>query len=274
MSAVEKRVIIALQRRGNVGKSTTLGIFAQYLEQHGLPWRGFDLDSEHKNFSRLFPEQVTLVEIGDEPEADIIRLARASFETPLLLIDPRAHQNDLILRAWDIIRFAETFSAAGGRATVILFAADDLEVMTDIDATVSRLQGTVDYVVVKNRARAPRTRMFDGSELEADLHGIGAVELEVPSLLAPARNHLAALEAELGRGVTHLEAVANRKLPLDGMMRLVIDDWLRGLFRRIDPISPHLMPAAYASKVAPVDTAPRVDVPSKKRGAKINRTNL
>ncbi len=263
-----------MQARGNVGKSTILGVIAGWLEQRGIEWRGFDLDPDHRSFARLFPEKVALVPLGDEPEGDLIKLLRGCAGLPVTVIDPRAHLSEILIRGFEMIRFPETFAEAEGRVTVLLFPADDLEVMTDMDQTVSRLGGAVDYVVVKNRARAPRTRMFDGSELEADLQTLGAETLEFPALLSIARNHLAALEADLGRGVCHAEAVMNLELPVDFLVRMVIEDWLKGLFRKFDGIAGKLLPAELAARF----DSPQAPSPSERtavrRGAKINRGNL
>ena len=273
-ASIRHRLVTCLQRRGNIGKSTTLAVLGQYLDQRGVPWQGFDLDGDHRSLSRLFPGQVTLRELGTEPEGDIIALARQATSTPVTVADPRAHLAEVVLRGWRMIRFPETFTASAGRITTLLFPGDDLEILTDLDGVVTQLGDAVDYVVVRNPARQPRTRMFDGSELEADLQKLGAAFLEIPPLLALARNHLAALEAELGRGVTHLEAAANRDLPLDGMARLVIRDWLQTVFRRFDAIAHHLLPAEFAAQVKPADTKPGSESPRATRGAKINRHNL
>lgn len=102
---------------------------------------------------------------------------------------------------------------------------------------------------------------------------LGTVTLEVPVLLAMARNQLAVLEAELGRGVCHVEAVANRELPLDSMVRMIVDDWVRGLFRRLDEIAPALLPTDLASAIAAPPKAGPLPA-AVRRGAKINRTDL
>jgi hypothetical protein len=269
---VTHRLLVPVQARGNVGKSTILNALAGWLEQHAVAWRGFDLDPDHRSFERCFPATVTWQPLGEEPEGDLIKLLRSCTANPVTVLDPRAHLNEIVLRSWEMIRFPDSFAAAGGRITVLLFPADDLEVMTDLDRTVSRLAGTVDYVVIKNRARAPRTRMFDGSELEADLHHLGAAVVEVPVLLSMARNHLAALEAALGRGVPHLEAVANRELPLDPMVRLIIEDWTKTLFRRFDRVAAALVPTNLAAAVAAPEASSTAAV-NIRRGAKINRGN-
>jgi hypothetical protein len=272
-SSICHRLIVPVQARGNVGKSTTLGAVAGWLEQHAVAWRGFDLDPDHRSFARLFPEMVTLTPLGDEPEGDLIKLLRDCTSRPVTVVDPRAHLSGVLIRSFEMIRFTEVFASTAGRATILLFPADDLEVMTDLDQTVSQLGGAVDYVVVKNRARAPRTRMFDGSELEAELQSMDAVVLEVPALLSLARNSLAALEADLGRGISHVEAVVNGDLALDPLVRMVIEDWTKVLFRRLDRIAQKLLPTDLAGKISPEPMAATSAVPIR-RGAKINRANL
>jgi hypothetical protein len=93
--------------------------------------------------------------------------------------------------------------------------------------------------------------MFDGSELEGELQALGADVLEFPALLSIARNHLAALEADLGRGVCHAEAVMNLELPLDSLVRMVIEDWIKGIFRKFDRIAGKLLPADLAAGLTP-----------------------
>jgi hypothetical protein len=271
--SIRHRLIVPVQARGNVGKSTTLGALAGWLEQYAVEWQGFDLDPDHRSFARQFPETVTLTPLGDEPEGDLIKILRTCASRSVTVVDPRAHLSEVFIRGFEMIRFSDSFGATEGRVTVLLFPADDLEVMTDLDHTVSRLGGSVDYVVVKNQARAPRTRMFDESELEAELLSLGAVVLEVPALLSLARNHLAALEADLGRGVSHVEAVMNGDLALDPLVRMVIEDWTKGLFRRFNRIAYKLLPTDLAAGMNSDQAPPSAGV-AIRRGAKINRENL
>ena len=267
------RLVVAVQTRGNLGKSLAINGLCDWLKKNQIEWCGFDLDADHQSLARVFPGAVSLVELGEEPEGDLIRILKHCVQSPITVIDPRAHMSQVILRTWEMLRFPESFAEAGGRITVLLFVADDLEVMTDIDQTVTRLGDSVDYVVVKNRARAPRTRMHDGSELESCLNEFGAEELEIPVLLSLARNQLAAQEAALGRGISYVEAIANRDLKFDPMVRLIIEDWIKTLFRRLDRLSGKFLTTALAGKIAPVDTRPLMSAPVI-RGAKINRNNL
>lgn len=270
---IQHRLLIPLMLRGNIGKSVLLSLVAQWLAQREILWAGVDWDNDHQSFSRLFPDEVRLAPLGEEPEGDILKLLRICPNNPLFLADPRAHLSDVIIRSWKIVQFPEAFARDGGRITIFLFPGEDLEVLTDIDRTVGLLGNLVDYIVVKNRARAPRTRMYDGSALESDLLSLGAEVLEIPVLLSMARNHLAALEAELGRGVTHVEAIANKQLPLDPMVRLIIEDWVKGIFRRLDALAPQLLPSALIANIPKQETPYRTLQPIR-RGSKINRDNL
>jgi hypothetical protein len=267
-------IIVPVVKRGNLGKSTFISQLASWLNYLEVPWQGFDLDADHSSFSRLFPESVQLIGLGAEPEGDLLNVIRRANAAPVTLIDPRAHLSQHLLRAWELTRFPENFKENKGRITVLIFPADDLEVMCDMDTVISELTNRVEYVVVKNPAKSPRTRMFDGSELEQELQQLDAKFLEMPALLSLARNHLAALEAELGRGVSALEAISNRELPLDNMVRLVIDDWVRNVFRRFQGIAERILPNSHLQKAVSVDGNTKRKAPVVVRGAKINRTNL
>ena len=83
-----------------MGKSTILGVIAGWLEQGGIEWHGFDLDPDHRSFARLFPENVALAPLGDEPEGDLIKLLRGCAGLPVIVIDPRAHLREILIRGF------------------------------------------------------------------------------------------------------------------------------------------------------------------------------
>ncbi len=102
---INHRLLVPVQARGNVGKSTVLGVLASWLDQRSVEWHGFDLDPDHRCLERMFPEAVSLVPLGDEPEGDVVKLLRSCTTRPVTLIDPRAHLNEVLLRTWEMIRF-------------------------------------------------------------------------------------------------------------------------------------------------------------------------
>ncbi|MBT5902294.1 MAG: hypothetical protein HOH58_09320 [Opitutaceae bacterium] len=270
-----KRLVVALTQRGNTGKSTTVAAISQWWDHHSFEWRGFDLDPDHQSYSRWFPGQVNSVPLSEEPQGDAIRALRATLPHRISGIDPRAHLASLLLDAIETTQFTSLYASEGGRVTALLFPSDDLEIMDDIDGSVRRLGDSVDYLVVRNRARAPHTRMLDGSPLEQDLRKLGAGFVEIPCLLAIARNQLAAKESEQGRGITHVEAAMNDDLGFDVMTKMVIQSWVKGVFTRLDEVAHLLLPADDADGVISKKQPPPSPVASqRRRGANLNLSGI
>ena len=63
-----------------------------------------------------------------------------------------------------------------------MFPLDDMDVMTNLDELCQFCGSQVEYIVVKNPARAARTKMFDGSLLDAELKALGATIITLPLL--------------------------------------------------------------------------------------------
>src|SRR5204863_2593671 len=140
-------------------------------------------------------------------------------------------------------------AAWGVHLSVLFFPLDELSDLDDIARTVTELGPGVDWVMVRNARLQPRTRMFDGSELEAELLGLGAVTLQMPLLLSDTRAHLRAKEVRLGRALSFSEALKNPEVNLDLTHRLVLEDWLRRLFGQYDALAAHFLPPAEAARI-------------------------
>ena len=267
------RLLLPLQAKGDVGKSTELMAAASWLDNKGVEWRGFDLDDHNQTFSRVLPGKVSLVALGREPEDDIIGVLKQAGKWPVTLIDPRAHQSQDLLRTMEIVRFTEMASEKKGRITALVFVQDNLDIMQDIDSTTERLGESVDYLIVRNAFKNQRTKMFDGSQLQADLRAMGGAEMQMPVLLSSARNQVAKAEVKAGRGVSLAEAVENKELALDYTARLVIEDWLRIVYQEHDKVARVLLPTAELSKIQPKGE-PEQAKPAAVRGRKVNLDNL
>ena len=181
--------------------------------------------------------------------------------------------NDTSLKAMQMVEFTKRAADSAVRATVLLFPIDEISDMDDIATTVGALGSGVDWVLVKNKVKSPRTQMFDGSDLERELDAFGAVRLELPALLSDTRNHLRAVELEQGRGISPAEALRNPDLKMDTTHRIILEDWLRILFQRFEAIADHLLPTAEARTVK-ASIEPVIDKTLVRRGAKINRANI
>ncbi|VVM05521.1 hypothetical protein MAMC_00643 [Methylacidimicrobium cyclopophantes] len=274
---IQHRVTIPIQSKGNVGKSTDAIARLGWMSARGLSWQAFDLDVDNRTLSKAVPG-VRTVELSEEPETDLIRLFRSVAEAPLTLIDPRAHLSRILLRSLEAVHFFQYGSKEPDtRVTILFFPMDDLAVMDEIAEVVERVGNRADYVVVRNRARIPRIRMYEGSELEKELLALGAATLELPTLLSDTRDALAALEIGLQRSISPVQAVVDPDVKLDLIHRVILEDWLRLLFGRYERAAHHLLAEEDAEKVArsasslPDSERERT---GGRRGGKVNLQNL
>lgn len=269
---IKHRVIVPIQTRGNIGKSTEVIARAAWMTHRDVPWRGFDLDVHNRTFSDNYPDQVTLVECNQtEPEGDIIKILRKATQAEVTTIDPQAHMNATILRALEMIQFTESVGETGVRLTVLVYPIDETTDLDDITSTVEKLGDKADWVIVRNPARQPRTKLFDGSELERELLELGAATLRLPALLTDTRNVLRAHEAKLGRAISPSEAVVNREIGLDPSHRMIVSTWLKEAFKGFDAIAAHLLPRDRALSVTEKMATTETTTPApRRRGGKIN----
>jgi hypothetical protein len=269
--SVQHRVVAPLQVRGNLGKSTEAIVRGEWMRARRISWQGFDLDQDNRTLSEALPEEVQLVELSPEPVSDLVRILRATPKASVTSIDPRAHLHSLILETLKLLNFTEWGAALGVRLTVLVFPLDELSDLDDIARTVDALGPGVDWVIVRNARLQQRTRMFDGSELEAELLGLGAATLQVPLLLSDTRAHLRAKEVRLGRALSFAEALKNPDVGLDLTHRLVLEDWLRRLFGQYDALAAHFLSPEDAARLgAALEPAAAVPERPRKRGAKVN----
>jgi len=242
------------------------------MNQRGADWKGYDLDAFNRTLSTAYPETVVFIQPSEEPEGEIIRILRKIKEAAVTVVDPSAHMNQTILRALNMVRFHELAAAAQARITVLIYPIDEVSDMDDVSETVETLKDTVDWVVVRNRAKTPTTRFFDASELESRLTEYGAAYLEIPKLLSDTRNHLRAHEVRLGRGISPAEALKSPSVNVDLVHRIVLEDWLMNLFRNYDAIAWHLLPTADALNI--VQVSKTLKPGNRRRGGSINVNNI
>jgi hypothetical protein len=248
-SEIKYRAVVPIQTRGGLGKSTVAISQCAWMDRHGVPWRGYDLDVFNRTLSTTYPEEVMQIEPSREPEADIIKILRKVTQIPVSVIDPQAHMNKTILSAMAKVDFPKFAAQAQARATVLIFPIDEISDMEDISETVDTLGDSVDWVVVRNRERIPTTKFFDGSQLEKQLSAYHAASLEIPSLLTDTRNHLRGIQIKLGRAISPAEAVASGDLGIDLVHRIVLEKWLAEVFRHFSAIKSYLVPDAYGEKI-------------------------
>jgi len=261
-----------MQAKGNMGKSIEAAARACWLNQRGIPWQGFDLDGDNRTLSRLFPSQVMLSPLNGQAEDldELISILRKTTAKPVTLVDPRAHLDVQLMKALSATHFFDIAGVQNIGITLMVFPLDDLDVMTNLDAVCQFCGKQVDYVIVHNPARAPKTRMFAGSELEKELLDQGAVTITLPVLSEFVKLRLAKLEAGQQRGIPFNEAIGNDTLGLDIMARGVLQDWLATMFNQYDRIAAKLLPVVEAATIKPKIIPPIGEPLFAKRGAKVN----
>lgn len=270
-SEIKHRLVIPIQTRGNIGKSTEAVARCEWMLQRSVTWAGYDLDRFNRTLSTTYPASVQFIEPGDEPESAVISVFRRITRADVTLIDPSAHMDRVILDALRKVRFAEIAKGAQARLTVLLFPLDEVSDMDDIAQTVDALNSSADWIVVRNPAKIRATKFFDGSELESSLQSLGAAFLEIPALLSDTRNHLRALEIQLGRAFSPAESLKNPDVKVNLVHRMILEDWLQQMFRHFDAIASHLLPSAAAQALG-VKPAPAPQI-QRRRGAGLNMTN-
>jgi hypothetical protein len=275
MKTTKHRLILPMQAKGNMGKSIEAAARACWLNQRSIQWQGFDLDGDNRTLSRLFPSQVRLMPLtGQADDLDeLISILRKTTAQPVTLVDPRAHLDGQMMKALAATHFFDIAGAQNIGITLMVFPFDDMDVMTNLDAVCQFCGKQVDYVVVRNPARAPKTRMFDGSPLEKELFNLGAVTVTVPVLSEFVKLRLARLEADQQRGIPFNEAIGNDALGLDIMARGVLQDWLATMFNQYDQIAAKLLPTVEAASIKPKIVPPIGEPAAVKRGAKVNFAN-
>ncbi|MGH7976450.1 MAG: ATPase [Limisphaerales bacterium] len=275
MKTTKHRLILPMQAKGNMGKSIEAAARSCWLNQRGIAWQGFDLDGDNRTLSRLFPDQVKLLPLTGQAEDldELISILRKTTAKPVTLVDPRAHLDGQLMKALSATHFFDIAGQQNIGITLMVFPFDDLDVMTNLDSVCLFCGKQVDYVIVRNPARAPKTRMFDGSQLEKDLFDMGAVTITVPVLSEFVKLRLAKLEAEQQRGIPFNEAIGNDALGMDIMARGVLQDWLATIFNQYDQIAAKLLPAVEAATIKPKIVPPIGEPAAVKRGAKVNLAN-
>jgi hypothetical protein len=271
--SLQHRLVLPIQTRGNLGKSTEAIARCEWMNARGVQWKGYDLDASNRTLSTALPNHVSFVQPSTEPEGQVVRILRGMTKAEVTVVDPSAHMEQTILRAFRMVRFPTMAAAANARATVMVYPIDEISDMDDIARTVDALGDTVDWIVVRNPARVPTTRFFERSALERQLGEFGAARLDIPPLLTDTRNYLRTQEARLGRAFSPSQVLTDSSLDLDLGHQLILEDWLEEFFSRLDAIASHLLPDTLAARIQKPREALPMSFSSHRRGSSINLEN-
>ena len=124
-SEIKHRLVVPIQTRGNIGKSTEAVARCEWMLQRGVTWAGYDLDRFNRTLSTTYPHSVQFLDPGDEPESAIITVLRRITHAEVTIIDPSAHLDRAMLDALRKVNFAEVAKGAQARLTVLVFPIDE-----------------------------------------------------------------------------------------------------------------------------------------------------
>jgi hypothetical protein len=138
------RLVLFVQNTGKVGKTFVLAKVMGWAMFRGVPVMGLDLDPDHRTLSLQF-SAAQAVDLSDQPEGDILRAAALAQPGSLTILDLRAHLRDAALAALEdggLLDLADV--------VVLVTPLDTVESLEDLATTYDRLQGRVQWIVVRN----------------------------------------------------------------------------------------------------------------------------
>jgi hypothetical protein len=249
-----KRIHINPQSKGSLGKSFEVEFRIAWLDYHGIPWDGSDLDDRHHSFADRHAEQVKSYKLGsdDESKSTLLGLFRnvSRSDTPVHVIDCRAQADGLIVQALDSLQLLETLAQQGIRFTFFLFPSEDTESMNNLLDLFYFAGDRVDYIIVHNPAKV-RTNLFKKSNIEAELKRFGAREITLPTVTSITLLGIKRAEAKAGRKLSFAEVATPGASHLELMLSGEMQWAMQQMFRQYDAIADLLVPQEQMPGVEP-----------------------
>jgi cellulose biosynthesis protein BcsQ len=175
-----RKLILVMNGKGGVGKSTFAINFVQFHKDHGLAHAAVDTDNENSTLKRFHPEAVFL-EINKPRGLDgLFDLVDAN---PVVIVDCRAASTDSILNYLTDVDGFSVLSSLGASLVVVspvTHEPDSIEQVRVISAAIGKRAG---YVVVRNRVHGDGFEIYDQSRTRARLlDEFNAVEISLRRL--------------------------------------------------------------------------------------------
>ena len=237
-SALRGRVFIPMQSAGRVGKSTLIDIFAGWLDEAGIPWRGADFDSVHQTFSRAYQDNVMLSPLEEKEVIPRTLDALATSEPVAVTIcDMPAQATDRLLASFRQYGALELLAGAGLKITVPLFLVDDQGARESLLKVVKEFGNSVSYLLVRNPARGTSSRV-EATQLVSGLIDEGAPIITLPELSTVTLDAIGALQRQ-ERKFFPLSGVGPL---LPGLAKLEMSKFLPRVWRQMEEAADVLVP--------------------------------
>jgi adenylate kinase family enzyme len=228
-----KRLILILNGKGGVGKSTFATQLVQFTKDLGAAHRSVDTDNENSTLKRFHPD-AEFVDLAAPRGLDL--LFELLQQTHTVIADCRAASTDLILGYFAEVSVFEVLASLGARLTVVMPVNHEPDSLEQLRVISSALENRCDYVVVRNQVHSDQFSLYDKSRIRARLLGeLRAHEITMPKLY----DWLVTALSE--RNLTITAALASGAFTLIDRQRLL--NWWRTLTAQIEIAGPFLIPS-------------------------------
>ena len=233
-----KRLILILNGKGGVGKSTFATHLVQFYKDLGAAHRSVDTDNENSTLKRFHPD-AEFVDLSAPRGLDL--LFELLQQTHTVIADCRAASTDLILGYFAEVSVFEVLASLGARLTVVMPVNHEPDSLEQLRVISSALENRCDYVVVRNQVHSDHFSLYDKSRIRARLLSeLRAHEITMPKLY----DWLVTGLSE--RNLTLTAALAPGEFTLIDRQRLL--NWWRTLRAQMETVGPVLIPAGSESE--------------------------
>ncbi len=202
-SQVHKKLIVFPQDKGGIGKSFVATLLYDYLSEHGVKLKTFDLDHANSTFQRFVPEAEFLDTDVDANKLAVLDTMVNSLETAdVALVDNRASGGTKVLRYIEDSRLTELQRQLNFELVFVVVALQDKDAISQIADLLDEYQDRVSWLVIRNYRDTSAITMYDASKTRERLQAKGVLEIEVPCLTEITRNKLQMANLTVSKGTT------------------------------------------------------------------------
>ena len=233
-----KRLILILNGKGGVGKSTFATHLVQFYKDLGAAHRSVDTDNENSTLKRFHPD-AEFLDLSVPRGLDL--LFELLQQTHTVITDCRAASTDLILGYCAEVSIFEVLESLGARLTVVIPVNHEPDSLEQLRVISSALDNRCDYVVVRNQVHSDQFALYDKSRIRSRLLSeLRAHEITMPKLY----DWLVTGLSE--HNITVTAAIAPGKFTLIDRQRLL--NWWRTLKAQMESAGPVLIPSRTGSE--------------------------
>jgi hypothetical protein len=210
-TAVKKRLILAPQSAGRIGKSTAAEAIVTWCDFAAIDAAVFDLDDEHQTLSQRFPEIATVFPEAVKHEEGWVRFMDgvSQVDIPLIICDLPAQSTAFLLKQLTERNGLNLLAASGIRLTVLIFPVDDTAARESAIECVKVLGERVDWLVIRQPGPKPliSAEQWAKSSIGLRLKELGAGDFLLPQMTRFAFEEIDRVAQEEGRRLSISEAI-------------------------------------------------------------------